>query len=85
MAAHSSILAWRIPWAEEPGELQSMGSQTIRYNQATTHTHTKLMGTGQHTILSGIWKKLIPTLKDDFEGFNTLIRKVTAHVVEKQA
>ena len=27
MAAHSSILAWRIPWAEEPGGLQSMGSQ----------------------------------------------------------
>ena len=28
MATHSSILAWRIPWTEEPGELQSMGSQT---------------------------------------------------------
>ena len=28
MAAHSSILAWRIPWAEEPGGLQSTGSQS---------------------------------------------------------
>ena len=28
MATRSSILAWRIPWTEEPGELQSMGSQT---------------------------------------------------------
>ena len=28
MATHSSILAWRIPWAEEPGVLQSMGSQS---------------------------------------------------------
>ena len=27
MATHASILAWRIPWAEEPGGLQSMGSQ----------------------------------------------------------
>ena len=27
MATHSSILAWRIPWIEEPGKLQSMGSQ----------------------------------------------------------
>ena len=27
MAAHSSILAWRIPWTEEPGRLQSIGSQ----------------------------------------------------------
>jgi len=28
MATHSSILAWKIPWTEEPGRLQSMGSQT---------------------------------------------------------
>ena len=32
MAAHSSILAWRIPWTEEPGRLQSMGSQIARHN-----------------------------------------------------
>ena len=31
-ATHSSILAWRIPWKEEPGGLQSMGLQSIRYN-----------------------------------------------------
>ena len=30
MATHSSILAWRIPWTEEPGGLQSMGSQRVR-------------------------------------------------------
>ena len=30
IATHSSILAWRIPWTEEPGELQSMGSQRVR-------------------------------------------------------
>ena len=29
MATHSSILAWRIPWTKEPGELQSMGSQEL--------------------------------------------------------
>ena len=29
MATHSSILAWRIPWTEEPGGLQSMGSETV--------------------------------------------------------
>ena len=29
MATHSSILAWRIPWTEEPGRLQSMGSQEL--------------------------------------------------------
>ena len=32
MTAHSSILPWRIPWSEEPGGPQSMGSQRIRYN-----------------------------------------------------
>ena len=32
MATHSSILAWRIPWSEEPGGLQSMGSQRVRYD-----------------------------------------------------
>ena len=32
MATHSSILAWKIPWTEEPGELQSMVSQSVRYD-----------------------------------------------------
>ena len=32
MATHSSILAWRIPWTEEPGGLQSMGSQGVRHD-----------------------------------------------------
>ena len=32
MATHSSILAWKIPWTEEPGRLQSMGSQRVRHN-----------------------------------------------------
>ena len=32
MAPHSSILAWKIPWTEEPGRLQPMGSQRIRHD-----------------------------------------------------
>ena len=32
MAIHSSILVWTIPWTEEPGGLQSMGSQRVRHN-----------------------------------------------------
>ena len=32
MATHSTFLAWRIPWIEEPGRLQSIGSQRVRYN-----------------------------------------------------
>ena len=44
MATHSSILAWEIPWSEEPGGLQSMESQRVRHDWAQvhvlTHTHT---------------------------------------------
>ena len=32
MATHSSVLAWRIPWTEEPGELQSMASQRVGHD-----------------------------------------------------
>ena len=32
MATHSRILAWRIPWTEEPGGLQSTGSQSVRHD-----------------------------------------------------
>ena len=34
-ATHSSILAWRIPWTEEPGRLQSMGSKEVGHDLAT--------------------------------------------------
>ena len=40
MPTHSSILVWRIPWTEEPGELQSMGSQRVGYAWVT-NTHIK--------------------------------------------
>ena len=47
MATHSSILAWRISWTEEPGRLQSMGSQRVRHNWPT-NTHTP------HTLQSKV-------------------------------
>ena len=37
MATHSSILAWKIPWTEEPGRLQSTGSQRVGCDLAHTH------------------------------------------------
>ena len=39
MATHSTILAWEIPWTEELGGLQSMGSQRVKHNLATEHAH----------------------------------------------
>ena len=38
---HSSILAWRIPWTEQPGGLQSVGSQRVGHDSATEHTHVQ--------------------------------------------
>ena len=45
IVTHSSILAWEIPWTEEPGELQSMGSQRVRQDRVTkcTHRHISLL------------------------------------------
>ena len=39
MAIHSSTIAWKIPWTEEPGRLQSMGSQRVRHDWATLLTY----------------------------------------------
>ena len=39
MATHFSILAWKIPWTEEPGRLQSMGLQKLGHDSATEHRH----------------------------------------------
>ena len=41
MATHSSILAWEIPWTEEPGGLQSVVLQRVGYNLVTEHTFAK--------------------------------------------
>ena len=42
MATHSSFLAWRIPWTEEPGGLQSMGSQRAGHDRVTFTFKDKL-------------------------------------------
>ena len=47
MATHSSILAWEIPWTEESGRLQSMGSQRLRHDLATEQQpHSWIKGSG---------------------------------------
>ena len=43
MATHSSILAWRIPWTEEPGGLQSMGSQKVAAMTCTGEKRSKIL------------------------------------------
>ena len=50
MAAHSSILAWRTPWTEEPGGLESMGSQRVRHDWNDS--------VGTHVDTSSSWRPL---------------------------
>jgi hypothetical protein len=47
MATHSSVLAWRIPWTEEPGGLQSTGSQRVGHDLLTKLLTFKLITSGQ--------------------------------------
>ena len=56
MATHSSILAWETPWTEEPGVLQSMGSQRVRRVLATKQ---------QQKMDQSMWRTL-PCLKGTF-------------------
>ena len=53
MTTHSSILAWRIPWTEEPGGLQSIGSQESDTTQRLSmHTHKGIVSIPEVGVLS---------------------------------
>ena len=54
MATHSSILAWRIPWTEEPGGLQSMGLQRVGHDFTFTFTFTfyTIYNQGQQSLVA---------------------------------
>ena len=51
MATHSSILAWRIPWSEEPGGLQFLGSQRVRDDLVTKQLLPGRIDPGRHLHL----------------------------------
>ena len=50
MAIHSSTIAWKIPWTEEPGRLQSMGSQRVGHDWATSHASKVILKILQATL-----------------------------------
>ena len=56
MATHSSTLAWKIPWTEEPGMLQSMGSQRVGHDWATSHTSLTQLGVTRSLQLFLLWR-----------------------------
>ena len=61
MATHSSILAWRIPWTEEPGGPQSMGSQRVGHD-FTTEEHKVLVKEMLIDPLLGNDQKVFPKI-----------------------
>ena len=55
IATHSSILAWRIPWTEESGGLQSMGLQRVRHDWATNTDKIPFSSVRSVQLLSRVW------------------------------
>ena len=55
MAIHSSTLAWKILWTEEPGRLQSMVSQRLRHDWARIHTKYEGWEDGEVFVVGQIW------------------------------
>ena len=72
MATYSSILAWRIPWTEELGGLQSMELQRVGHNSATKHTHTH---THTHTHIHPVQNNYRKS--SDKDGIRSPVRKKT--------
>ena len=97
MAAHSSILAWRIPWTGEPGGLQSLGSQRAGHDRMT-HTHNTrvcrnaaaVLENKTQTLHSGLklwWGKLCITKEFQSsdacdKGLARTLRKKTGELME---
>ena len=71
MATHSSTLAWKIPWTEEPGKLQSMGSQRIRHDWATNTFTLNIFVQLLFNQIKEIYKeeiyKIVTESKDNFK------------------
>ena len=70
MATHSSILAWRIPWMEEPGRLQSTGSQRIGHDWATSLSFPYTICVCMYVQLClTLWDPMDCSLPDSSVGF----------------
>ena len=69
MATHSNILAWRIPWTEEPGGLQAIGSHRVGRNLSNLAQHMKNITTEGRSADRRFIRKLV-TLKRHNKGLN---------------
>ena len=64
MATHSKILAWRIPWKEEPGRLQSTGLQRVRNDWATSLSLSLIISVVEHCFI-----RLLPICMSSLEKY----------------
>ena len=64
MATHSSIFAWEIPWTEEPGQLQSIGSQRVRHDLVTEQQLQRSESNGFESDFGSQWEALGKTSPD---------------------
>ena len=67
MAPHSSTLAWKIPWAEEPGRLQAMGSRRVGHDWATSLSLFPFMGWRRK------WQSTPVFLPGESQGWGSLV------------
>ena len=77
-ATHCSTLAWKRPWMEEPGMLQSMGLQRAGHNWATSHsTRAEYLYTSEINLL------LLTTGCYNFKMLRVIIKKITKKYIQK--
>ena len=88
MATHSSILAWKIPWTEKPGRLQSMGSQELNTTwQLNHHHHQNKFKMVSGTSLAVQWLRLCISNEGDMgsvPGWGTKIPQAVRHGKKKK-
>ena len=83
MATTPGFLPGVIPWTEEPGRLQSMGSQRVRHDWATRHTHTQGHGLMLGTLLYLYFKRhswVQEIMYSHYEGAKSLVVNEWAHL-----
>ena len=82
-ATHSSILSWRIPWTEEPGGLQSMGSQRVRYNWASNGTPLQYSCL-ENPMDGGAWKAAVHGITEGRSRLSDFTFTFPFHALEKE-
>ena len=82
MATHSSILAWRIPWTEEPDGLQSVGSQRVGHNRSDLAQHKRYFNFSIHMSTAIVCLSCIVSPKNLIQRF---LQSISLDLLHKQS